>query len=334
MGFNPFKEVSDAAIKIVESGVTVVSIGTVDLDIREGAIDVGSPDIGEAAEQLSGGLIGDLTGLSGEEQIIIGGLIVGGVALAGGAGGVGAAGGGTAATGGGSSVVLPLIGIGVSIGGALLASEAQKDAAKKEQKATEQFARIQQELTVESIGSRARRNLENISFQERQDLLTSKLQNVQIRRQAAIAGARQRSAAQRSRIGGVGGTFADVRSGASELRTEVELQLFNLKVERDARAEARELSRQNIVEESQLGVTQAHVTAGGAIAGARAGATAAATRADVVATQSIIQGTTQFLTNPVVAQRINDFFNQPAAPVIQTNPTGDILVNPTVPRTA
>ncbi len=296
--------------KFVESVVSVVTVGTVDLDISEGRLDIGSPDIGEAVGGISGGLVEDVTGLSGEEQLGIGAAIVLGAAS------------------------LPLLGIVTTIGGALLAADAQKDQAKRTQQATEEFALIQQDLTIESIESRSRRNLERISFDQRQDLILQKLQNVQIRRKASIAGARQRSAAQRSRIGGVGGSLAGVRTGASELRTEVETQLFNLQVERDARTEARQLDRQSINEEANLGTTQARVTAGGAIAGARAGATAAATRADIQTTQSVIQGTPALLTNPAVSQQINDFFNQPDTPVINTNPTGDILVNPTVPRTA
>lgn len=177
------------------------------------------------------------------------------------------------------------------------------------QRATQiSFARAQLGVTTETIESRQRRDLAQLSFEERQEAILTRLNKVTIRRQASISAARQRSAAQQARIGGVGGSLAGVRTGAAEIRTEVAAQLLKLETDRQIREEVRTLKKESVAEETQLGIKQAQLSAAGSIFNVQSTPTA------VVDTsgqrlQQLTTATTQLLSTPQVATAISGFFN-------------------------
>lgn len=178
----------------------------------------------------------------------------------------------------------------------------QRDEARRLGLATAKF-----DLDIATLESRRSRDLSQLSFEEKTAKLQARLSTISIKRQASIAASQQRSAAQKARIGGVGGSFAQTSRGVSEIRAEVDQQLFKLEVEKKASAEARELKRISIEEETEIGKGQAGLSAAGTVFDIQIGGAPADTSGERV--RRVSAATAELLSTPEIAEALNSFFN-------------------------
>ena len=222
----------------------------------------------------------------------------------------------------------PLGPVGVVVGGliglagGLFGSSSKKKAAKKQRRAEEaalrqrtKFARKGFDLQREVLRTGAFREAEKFELESEQDKRFTRLKGIAVQQQAAIIAGRQRTAAQAARISGFGGSFAQERAGVSELRTNVERQLDQLRTEKGARQEQRNFEAKSFrlfhKLELRKTVLQRQATTAGAqveLDNIRARAEAVRISADIDLVQDVIGIVGNVATRPSVESAIKKFF--------------------------
>ena len=224
------------------------------------------------------------------------------------------------------SIIGAVVGGAIGLFGASQQRKASRSATARELAALGETAREQFALSEIGIESKFALREKGLSLEARQDELFTRLRGIQIRQQADIAVARRRTQQQRVRIGGVGGSFARIRGGESEIKTEVQRQLEQLQIERGARTEQRELELFAAEERRELGLQQAEVTKQAGIRGATSAAASATTAADIGFVGAATGFASSLVQSPAVVSAISGFF---APTPVSTGAT--TLISPTNP---
>ena len=225
------------------------------------------------------------------------------------------------------SILGAVLGAGISIVGGLLGRKAAGQQAGQDFEALRVTAEEQFALSTTAIKQKAAISERGLNLEALQDELFTRLSEIQIRQQADIAVARRRTQQQQVRIGGIGGSFTRIRAGESEVKTAVQRQIEQLRIERTARTEQRAFELFTTKEQERLSLGQAGVTRSAGIRGASQVAAGAISAANIGLVQNVAGVAGSLASNPAVVGAIGDFFSgfgsSGGSPFVSTsNPLG------------